>query len=82
MSIGIRMIVTAIGAWLLMLVISFPSALVAQEPLITLPHVNQAFLLEWKDWLWVAPWLLMEIAAMAGPRRNLVWFGGLLGCMG
>lgn len=81
MSIGIRMIVTAIGAWLLMLVISYPSTLIAQEPLITLPHIDHAFLLEWKDWLWVAPWLLMEIAAMAGPRRNLVWFGGLLGCM-
>lgn len=81
MSIGIRMIVTAMGAWGLMLVISFPSVLIAQEPLIIIPDVSQEVLLEWKNWLWVAPWLLMELAALAGPRRNLVWFGGLLGAM-
>lgn len=81
LSIGIRMVVVAMGAWLLMLVISFPSVLIAQEPLLTLPNLSQEFLLEWRNWLWVAPWLLMELAAIAGPRRNLTWFGGLLGMM-
>ncbi len=78
-GIGVRILITALGAVLLMLVAAYPSALIAQEPYITLPWVSHAFLLEWKNWLWVAPWLLMEIAAIAGPRRNLVWYSGLVG---
>ena len=80
-GIGVRILITALGAVLLMLVISYPSALIAQEPYITLPWFSQEFLLEWKNWLWVVPWLLMEIAAIAGPRRNLVWYSGLVGVM-
>ena len=81
LSIGIRMVIVAIGAWLLMLVIAFPSVLIAKEPTLTLPNLSQEFLFEWRNWLWVAPWLLMELAAVAGPKRNLTWFGGLLGMM-
>ncbi len=81
LSIGIRMLIVATGAWLLMLVISFPSVLIAKDPLLTLPDLSQEFLYEWRNWLWVAPWLLMELAAIAGPRRNLTWFGGVLGMM-
>ena len=80
-GIGVRILITALGAVLLMLVISYPSTLIAHEPYITLPWFSQEFLLEWKNWLWVAPWLLMEIAAVAGPRRNLVWYSGLVGVM-
>ena len=78
-SIGIRILITGLGAVVLMLLVSYPSVLTAQEPLITLPNISQEFLFEWRNWLWVAPWLLMEIAAIAGPRRNLVWFSGLIG---
>lgn len=78
-GIGVRILITELGAVLLMLVASYPSALIAQEPYITLPWFSHEFLLEWKNWLWVAPWLLMEIAAIAGPRRNLVWYSGLVG---
>lgn len=78
-SIGIRILITGLGAVVLMLLVSYPSVLTAQEPLLTLPGISQEFLFEWRNWLWVAPWLLMEIAAIAGPRRNLVWFCGLIG---
>lgn len=61
-----------------MLMLSFPSALVSPEPSIILPHISHDFLVEWKNWLWVAPWLVMELAALVGPRRNLTWFIGLL----
>ena len=77
-GIGIRIIITAFAAIILMLMLSFPSTLVSPQPTIIIPEVSHEFLVEWKNWLWVAPWLLMELAAVAGPRRNLVWFSGLL----
>ncbi|MBE6419292.1 MAG: hypothetical protein E7031_04100 [Akkermansiaceae bacterium] len=80
-SIGLRILIVGVGALLLMLIISYPSVLIAQEPYLTLPGLSQEFLLEWKNWLWVAPWLLMEIAAIAGPQRNFVWYCGLVGVM-
>lgn len=79
LSMGMRMLIVAIGAVMLMLLASFPSSLIGPEPTVSIPGVDYAFLVEWKNWLWLAPWLLMELAALIGPRRNFVWFCGLGG---
>lgn len=81
-SIGVRILIVATGAVLLMLLAAFPSALVGPEATVSIPHVKHTFLVEWKNWLWLAPWLLMEVAAIAGKGRNLVWFSGLVGVIG
>ena len=81
-SIGVRILIVATGAVLLMLLAAFPSALVGPEATVSIPHVKHTFLVEWKNWLWLAPWLLMEVAAIVGKRRNLVWFSGLVGVIG
>lgn len=80
-SIGIRILLTGFGALVLMVLVSYPSLLIEEEPLITLPDISREFLLEWRNWLWVAPWLLMELAALAGPKRNLTWFCGVGGML-
>ena len=79
LSVGVRILIVAVGALLLMLLASYPSSVIGPEPTVSVPGVEYAFLVEWKNWLWLAPWLLMELAAIMGPRRNFVWFCGLGG---
>ena len=81
LSVGVRILIVATGALLLLLLASFPSSVVGPEPTVIIPHVSHEFLVEWKNWLWVAPWLLMEAAAIMGQKRNFVWYCGLGGFM-
>lgn len=81
LSVGVRIIIVAVGALMLLLLASFPSSVVGPEPTVIIPGVSHEFLVEWQNWLWLAPWLLMELAAIMGAKRNFVWYCGLGGFM-
>ena len=78
LSIGTRTLIVAAGAFAMMYVISYPSVFVGPDASIPLPFFSEEFLTEWRNWLWVAPWLMMELASIIGKKRNLVFFSGLL----
>lgn len=74
-SILARTVLTALGAAAMLLALSYPHALVPPDPAMDYPH--KLALYDFREYLWVLPWLFMEMASLAGPRRNLVWFSGL-----
>ena len=78
LSIVLRTLIVMLGAWMMMIVVAYPSTFTGGDAIVRVPFIAPDFLLEWRHWMWVAPWLAMEVAAAAGPRRNLVWFCGLL----
>lgn len=75
LSIFVRILLVAIGAAAMLLALSYPDSLVPPDPAMDYPH--ELSLYDFRDYLWVAPWLFMEIASAMGPRRNLAWFWGL-----
>ena len=78
LSVGVRTLIVALGAFGMMYTISYPSAFVGPDSYIEVPYFSREFLTEWKNWLWIAPWLLMEFSSIIGPKRNVVFFSGLL----
>lgn len=78
LSIALRTFIVMLGAWVMMIVIAYPSTFTGNDATVQVPYIAPDFLLEWRNWMWVLPWVVMELAAAAGPRRNLVWFSGLL----
>ena len=77
-SVGMRTLIVAMGAFAMMYVISYPSDFISPDAPYTIPFFSREFLIEWKNWIWVAPWLMMEFASIIGPKRNFVFFTGLL----
>lgn len=75
LSILMRTLLTAAGGAAMLLALSFPDSIIPPDPAMDYPH--ELSLYDFRDYLWVAPWLLMELASLMGPRRNLVWFWGL-----
>ena len=79
-SIALRIILCTAGAAALLYVLSYPDSIMPANP--ALDYVQGLTYYDFKPWMWLAPFLFMEIVSVAGPRRNLVWFASLLLVMG
>ena len=79
-SIAMRMILCTAGAVALLYVLSYPDSIMPANP--ALDYVQGITYYDFKPWMWLAPFLFMELVSVAGPRRNLVWFSSLLLVMG
>ena len=79
-SIALRMILCTAGAAVLLYVLSYPDSIMPDNP--ALDYVQGITYYDFKPWMWLAPFLFMEVVSVAGPRRNLVWFTSLLVVMG
>ena len=75
-----RMILCTAGALVLLYVLSYPDSIMPANP--ALDYVQGITYYDFKPWMWLAPFLFMEVVSVAGPRRNLVWFTALLTVMG
>lgn len=71
----IRILLVALCAAAMLYALSYPDSLIPPDP--AQEYATETTLHTFKPYLWALPWILMEIFAMAGPRRNLVWFTGL-----
>lgn len=74
--ITLRYILCLLGAAALLYAFSYPDSIMPPNPVYEDSGVFSLYSL--KPVLWVAPVLLMELASVLGPRRNLVWFSALL----
>ncbi|MBR5895868.1 MAG: hypothetical protein IKZ13_10040 [Akkermansia sp.] len=79
-SIALRMILCTAGAAVLLYVLSYPDSLMPANP--ALDYVQGITYYDFKPWMWLAPFLFMELVSIAGPRRNLVWFTALFTIIG
>ncbi|MBR3925883.1 MAG: hypothetical protein IKJ58_03880 [Akkermansia sp.] len=80
LSIALRMILCTFGAAVLLYTLSYPDSILPPDP--ALEYVTELHAYDFKPWMWLAPFLFMEIVSVAGPRRNLVWFTALLTVLG
>lgn len=74
-SILTRILLVAAGGAVLLLAFSYPDSIIPPDPAMDYPH--ELALYDFRDYVWLAPWLFMELVCLMGPRRNLVWFWGL-----
>lgn len=79
-SIALRMILCTVGAAVLLYVLSYPDSIMPANP--ALDYVQGLTYYDFKPWMWLVPFLFMELVSVAGPRRNLVWFTSLYVVMG
>ncbi len=79
-SIALRMVLCTAGAAALLFVFSYPDSIMPANP--ALDYVQGLTYYDFKPWMWLVPFLFMELVSVAGPRRNLVWFTALLVVMG
>lgn len=79
-SIILRTILCTAGAIALLYVFSYPFSLIAPDP--AADYAEGLTAEDFRPWLWLVPFLFMELVSAAGPRRNLVWFTSLLLVMG
>lgn len=72
----LRILLTVLGAAALLYAFSFPQSLIPAKPAWT--YGDAALTPEdFRPWLWVVPWLFMELVSSMGGRRNFVWFCGV-----
>ena len=70
--LAMRLVVAVFGALGLLYVLSYPDSILPPSP--DIAYVSGWTVYDAKEWMWVAPLLLMELASAAGKRKNFVWF--------
>lgn len=68
----LRLIVATAGAIGLLYVLSYPDSILPPSP--DIAYVEGWTVYEVKDWMWIVPLLVMEMASAAGKWENRVWF--------
>lgn len=71
----LRYLLCTLGAAALLYTFSYPDAVLPPNPI--MEDTAGFTLYKLKPVIWVLPVLLMELVALAGRRRNLVWFAAL-----
>lgn len=72
----LRILLTVSGAAALLYAFSFPQSLIPANP--EWMYGDAALTPEdFRPWLWVVPWLFMELVSSMGGRHNVVWFCGV-----
>ena len=67
-----RLVAAVFGALGLLYVLSYPDSILPPSP--DIAYVPGWTVYDVKEWMWIIPLLLMELASAAGKRKNLVWF--------
>lgn len=75
-----RYLFCVLGAAALLYTFSYPDTIIPPDPV--MEDVEEFSLYSLKPLLWVVPVLVMELACLAGPRKNLVWFSALFTILG
>ena len=70
--LAMRLAVAVFGALGLLYVLSYPDSILPPSP--DIAYVPGWTVYDVKEWMWVVPLLLMELASAAGKRKNFVWF--------
>lgn len=74
--IFLRSLLSVMGAAALLFFFSYPDTLLPPNP--DVDYVEGVTLYDFKPVIWLLPALFMELVSLCGPRRNFVWFTGLL----
>lgn len=76
LAIALRIPFALAGAFALLYALSYPDSIIPPD---AARQWEQGFTLyTLRGYVWVLPWLFTEVVCMVGPRRNLVWFTGML----
>lgn len=76
LSIVLRTLLMVIGTAVLLFVLSYPDSIIPPDPAMDYPH--DFCLYDVRHYIWVAPWIFMEIVCALGSHSNRVWFTGLI----
>ncbi|MFI3242902.1 MAG: hypothetical protein R3Y56_01460 [Akkermansia sp.] len=74
--IALRALLGLCCASLLLLALSYPDSLMAPDP--SKEFFTQGGIYQYREFLWIIPFLALELVCVMGPRRNLVWFTSIL----
>lgn len=81
LTLGMRILLSLLGAAAVLYTFSYPDSIIPRSLEEQDLEAGTISIYAAKPLLFLLPLAFMELASLLGPRRNLVWFSGLLGVL-